>query len=357
MSPCGCHLAVAGGGRRRRRQGSPRRARSHGCVRGGGAIGRVGGGDRQAYPGGREHRHRRKRSRPGDGVRSARVVCDARAHRAFRLERGPGRPCHGDEGSRSCRDALRRRVEDDVDARDDRERQCGARVAGRGARIGRRPHASCRGGGGKTRSRRAHRGSAGERVSHVGLGRRPDVSLLGGRAFPAGRARRRGLPRAPRRLPRDGRPLRHRCARREPPGHLRAPVPLVSELHGRGDQRGRAVQPCSAAASCLPPAALDGVEREVGHDRRRAGRSRLGIGSLGRCGNEHAACGLPAPPSGDRARARRPDRLRSIVGRCAGAARPAGGEPLRAGRGARLRAHGGRARGRRRYRRRRSPIG
>ena len=44
-------------------------------------------------------------------------------------------------------------------------------------------------------------------------------------------------------------------------------VPLVPGLHGRGDHRGRAVQPCSPAASCLPPAALDGVEREVGHDR------------------------------------------------------------------------------------------
>ena len=71
------------------------------------------------------------------------------------------------------------------------ERKCGARMAGRGPRSGRRPHTSCRRGGGKTRSRRAHRGSAGERVSHVGVGWRPDVSLLGGRAFAADRARRR----------------------------------------------------------------------------------------------------------------------------------------------------------------------
>ena len=76
----------------------------------------------------------------------------------------------------------------------------------------RRPHASCRRGGGKARSRRAHRGSAGERVSHVGLGWRPDVSLLGGRAFLL-IALGDGLPRAPRWLPRHGRALRHRRAR------------------------------------------------------------------------------------------------------------------------------------------------
>ena len=95
--PADAALTVAGGGWRRRRQGGPRGARSHVCVRRGGAVGRVVGGDRQAYSSRREHRYRRKRSRPGDGVCSARVVCDARAHRAFRLERGPGRSCDGDE--------------------------------------------------------------------------------------------------------------------------------------------------------------------------------------------------------------------------------------------------------------------
>ena len=287
---------------------------------------------------------------PAMAYAGARVVRHARAHRAFRLERGPGRPCRATKDLDPA-ETLFVVVSKTMSTLETIENAHAARewlVAALGSDAD--LDASLRRGGGKTRSRRAHRGAAGERVSHVGLGRRPDVSLLRGRALPADRARRRALPRASRWLPRHGRPLRHRRARREPPRHLRPAVPLVPELHGRGDHRGRAVQPCSPAASRLSPAALDGVEREVGHDCRRAGRGRLGVRPLGRCGHERPARGLPAPPSGNRARARRPDRLRAVVGTCGGAARPAGGEPLRAGRGACLRAHGGRARRSRRTR-------
>ena len=54
------------------------------------------------------------------------------------------------------------------------------------------------------------------------------------------------------------------------PGDLRPARGVVSQLHGRGDDGGRALQPRASSVPRLPPAALDGVEREVGHGGRRA---------------------------------------------------------------------------------------
>ncbi len=67
--------------------------------------------------------------------------------------------------------------------------------------------------------------------------------------------------------------LRERRARRERPGAQRAARRLVPELLRRRDERRRPLQPRAAAASRVPAAALDGVEREE-RRRRTATRSR-----------------------------------------------------------------------------------
>ena len=68
------------------------------------------------------------------------------------------------------------------------------------------------------------------------------------------------------------------------------------------------VRPLPPAVPRVPPAALDGVERQVGHPRRRAGRDRHRRGHLGRARDERPAQLPPAAPSGNDGRAVRPDR-------------------------------------------------
>ena len=183
----------------RLRRGGPRRA--------------VARRDGRAHRGGGERRHRRLRPRPGHGVHRPRGLQPARHRLPVRLQRrsdghvrGPPRPRPGDH----TRD---RRVQDLHDPRDDDERPCRPHVARRRARGGRgraalRRGVDERGEGGRVRHR------PGEHVRVLGLGRRALLDGLVHRAEHHDRDRPGGIPPAARRLPRDGRPLRHGRTRR-----------------------------------------------------------------------------------------------------------------------------------------------
>ena len=88
-----------------------------------------------------------------------------------------------------------------------------------------------------------------------------------------------GVPRHARRLPRDRRALPHRAVRAEPAGAARPADRLVRRLLRRRDRRRPALRPVPQALPRLPPAAHDGVQRQVGDPRRasasttRRGRS------------------------------------------------------------------------------------
>ena len=88
----------------------------------------------QADPQRRQHRHRRLRPRPRDGLRGAAPLQRARPDVPLRLERRRHRLRRGDARPRPERDAVHRLLEDVHDARDDDERAHGARVAARRAR-------------------------------------------------------------------------------------------------------------------------------------------------------------------------------------------------------------------------------
>ena len=111
-----------------------------------------------------------------------------------------------------------------------------------------------------------------EHVRLLGLGRRPLLDGLGDRPVDDDRDRARGVPRPARRLPRDRRALPHGAVRAEP---ACADGPADALVHGllRLPDAGRApVRAVSEALPRLPPAADDGVERQVG-DARRASAS------------------------------------------------------------------------------------
>ena len=152
------------------------------------------------------------------------------------------------------------------------------------------------------------------------------------------------------RLPRDGRALPDDAARAEPAGADGPARRLVRGLLRRPDDRRDAVRPVPRALPGLPPAADDGVEREVDDARRPPRRLRDQPGLLGRARDERPALLLPADPPGDAADPVRPDRVHADAEPARPAPRPAHGERLRAGRGARVREDGRRAarRGRRR---------
>ena len=82
----------------------------------------------------RQHRHRRLRSRAGDGLQRAASLQPARHDLPLRLERRRHRLRRGDARPRSCGDAVHRLLEDVHDARDDDERDDRAGVAARRAR-------------------------------------------------------------------------------------------------------------------------------------------------------------------------------------------------------------------------------
>ena len=139
----------------------------------------------------------------------------------------------------------------------------------------------------------------GQHVRLLGLGRRPLLDGLGDRPLDDDRGRPGELPRAARRLPRDGRALPLDSVRAQPAGADGAARGLVPQLLRSSDRRGAPVRPVPEAVPGLPAAADDGVERQAGHARRHRRRLRHRSGLLGRAGHERTAFLLPADPSGN----------------------------------------------------------
>ena len=211
---------------------------------------------------------------------------------------------------------------------------------------GRRSHAALRRRRRRPGSRGAHRDPAREHVPHLGLGR-----AAGRRS-----ARRSGS----------------RCSSRSATSSFRA---LLDGSHAMDDHfataalggnlpvicgllavwyrnfmgaETTAVVPYSDALRLFPAYLQQLWMESNGKSVTTAGEPAevdVRLRSLGRRGHQRPARVLPAAPPGNGARARRPDRLRTVGGGVGGAARPARREPPRAGRGARVRADGRRARG------------
>ncbi len=202
-----------------------RRARQDGRLRGPGALRRVDRPHRQADPQRRQHRHRRLRPRPGDGLRGAAAVHRPGADVPVRVERGRLRPPRGGARPGPGGDAVHRGVQDLHHDRDGHQRHVRALLAAGGA-GGRRK------GGGEALRRPVDQRGEGRRVRHrrrqhvrvLGLGRRPLLVRLRDRPVPDDRDR--------------------------PP---RRPV-----------ARGAALQPLPVQVHRLPPAARHGVQRQVG---------------------------------------------------------------------------------------------
>ena len=168
----------------------------------------------QADPQRRQHRHRRLRPRPGDGVPRAPPLQPPRPDVPLRLERRRHGLRRGDARPRPGRDAVRRLLEDVHDARDDDERRDGAAVAARRARRRRGgDRAALRRRLDEPRGRLRVRDRSRERLRVLGLGRWPLLDGLGDRALDDARDRARGVRAAARRLPRDGRALPDGSAR------------------------------------------------------------------------------------------------------------------------------------------------
>ena len=176
-----------------------------------------------------------------------------RSRSAFVVERRPRRPRRGDARPRPARDALRRRLEDDVDARD-RSRTRGRRGSGSRPAVGREDGLERHfvGVAVKAEAGRGDRDPAREHVPLLGLGRGADVAVLGGRALDVGRAR---APSGFRELL-DGfhamdEHFAHGAARGEPAGDRGSARRLVPRLPRSADDGGRS--PTRTRCGCFPP--------------------------------------------------------------------------------------------------------
>ena len=335
---------IADRGRARRRRRRPRGARPHRCVRRTDPLGRVDGPHRQVDRQRRQHRHRRLGPRAGDGLQGP-APLQARDDVPVRLERRRNRLRGGDARPRPRAHALHRLLQDVHDARDHDERRDGsrlaARCAGRGL-LGRGPALRCRldesGRGGGVRHRHGQRIRVWEWVG----GR---YSIDSGIGLSHDRRRPQALRRDAERLPRDGRAFPHGAGRVEP-AHGDGRGRLVRRLLRRPDPGGAPIRPIPRALPGLPPAAHDGVERQVRATRLDPGRGTHRRRLLGRAGNERPAQLLPADPPGHPADPVRLRLLRAEPQPARPPPRPARRQRLRAGGGARVRADGRGGRGR-----------
>ena len=107
---------------------------------------RLAGPHRQAHPQRGQHRHRRLRPRPGDGLRGAAPLQRARDDVPLRLQRRRHRLRRGHARPRPGRDAVHRRLQDLHHARDHDQRPHRARLVARraGRRRGGVPNTSSR---------------------------------------------------------------------------------------------------------------------------------------------------------------------------------------------------------------------
>ena len=210
----------------------------------------------------------------------------------LRLERRRHRLRRGDARPRSCRDAVHRLLEDVHDARDDDERDDGARrgcSTGSAATRRRSPSTS-------SPSRRTSRTVAAFGIDTANAfgfwdwvgGRYSMDSAIGLSTMLA--IGPDGFARMLARVPRDGRALPHGAARREPARADGAAQRLVHGLLRRPDRRGAALRPVPGALSRLSPAADDGVERQerYGSTRHRVDYD-TGAVLLGGARDERAA--------------------------------------------------------------------
>ena len=124
-------------GRRRGRHAGGQRACSSACATSASGCAAAPGGATTGadHHRRRQHRHRRLRPRPADGLRGAQALPAARPAAAFRLQRRrrPSGP-HA-RGPRPGAHAVHRRLQDLHDPGDDDQRRLGARLAGRAARA------------------------------------------------------------------------------------------------------------------------------------------------------------------------------------------------------------------------------
>jgi hypothetical protein len=177
-----------------------------------------------------------------------------------------------DPRPRSCPDTLRGQLQDVHHVRDADQRLCGASVAARraGERGGRR---------GPPLRRRIHQRVGGAVVRHrpgqhvrvLGLGGRSVLLRLGHRLLPDGGHRPRSLRRDAGRVPHHRPALPTAPARGQPAGHPGHAQRLVQQLLRGADPRRPALQPASGPLPGLPPAADNGVQRQVGAPGRQSG--------------------------------------------------------------------------------------
>ena len=171
---------------------------------------------RRADPHGRQHRHRRLRPRPGDGLRGARALPPARArvplhqqHRPDRRRHDAGRPRPGD-------DAVHRVEQDLRHPRDPDQRPAVQGLAARRARPAPTQadavRQALRRGLDRARQGRRLRHRPRQRLRVLGLGRRALLARLGDRHLAGRRDRARAVRRAPGRHARDRRALPHHAA-------------------------------------------------------------------------------------------------------------------------------------------------
>ena len=202
---------------------------------------------------------------PGDGLPGAAPLQPARPDVPLRLERRRHGLRRGDARPRSRADALHRLLEDVHDARDDDERRDGARAGCSRASAATSRRSRSTSSPSRRTSRRSRRfgidtenafgfwdwvGGRYSMDSAIGLS---TMLAIGPGA----------VPRAARRLPRDGRALPHRAGRAEPAAADGPARRLVRGLLRRADGRRAALRPVPRALSRLPAAADDGVERQV----------------------------------------------------------------------------------------------
>ena len=285
-------LRLPGGRHARGRRPGRRRRRARGAARGSTTFaeqvrsGAWTGVTGRAHPHGRQHRHRRLRPRPGDGLRGAGAL-------------RPGRAWSAASSATSTRPTPPRRWP--ASTRRPRCSSCPARpsarwrrsptpgCARRGCSTGCAPGATATDdarGRGEALRRGLDRARQGGRLRHrprqrlrlLGLGRRPLLPGLRDRHLARGRDRPGAVRRAAGRHARDGRALPHHRPGAQRAGADGAAQRLVRQLPRRRDPRRAAVRPAAAPLPGVPPAADDGVQRQerpVGRhpgDHRRPAR-------------------------------------------------------------------------------------
>ena len=247
-------------------------------------VGAVDGPHRPAHPQRREHRHRRLRPRPGDGLRGAARLLAARHDVPVRVQRRRHRllgvRCTTSTRPRRCSSSASKTFTtlETLTNAHTRPRLAAGRTRWATTPAVAKHFVAVSTNADEVREvRHRHR----QHVRVLGLGRRPLLLRLGHRPVADDRDRPRAVRRDARRLPRDGRALPHRAVRAEPAG---APGPdrhLVRRLLRRRDPGDPAVQPVPRPVPRVPPAARHGERRQVGRPRRQPGRPCRPVRSCG----------------------------------------------------------------------------